>query len=163
MATKVYTAHSGEALRAFAQTLENNPRVSVFPEAKLSPAEQANFVTDNVGKFDAIVTFSAFIISDTNSDDLCIIDFDKSIRDQSKVKFGDSINRINSIIWKTDTIGKAATEQIEHYRNCADKCTTKAEVELVINDAVNTLGDSVGKIILLKVLYDLSKSLSPMP
>lgn len=107
MSITAITAKSGVTLRRFACRMPFDSRACKFPEWKLSPQEQANFVKTFGHKYDTIVTFSPFIISDC--DQIQILDSDNSI------KKGDSANTIFVELGQESTVGDKSRETIASY------------------------------------------------
>jgi hypothetical protein len=134
----VVTARSGEALRAYAKQAEGNKQVALFPEYGLSPTEQAGFLKANANRYIIVITFSPFIISDAelvNVLDTPEIDID--------IKHGLSVNTINLVIWRNETIGDIALGRFNDLGSRLDKANSACEIQNVINDTFRQLGDSI--------------------
>jgi hypothetical protein len=130
---KVITAKSGPILRKYAEQFKGNAQVSIFPECGLSPSEQAFYLKECGAGLSLIITFSPYIISD--SDNVHVIDLD------IETQMGASINKISMMIWRRETIGELANDKLMMLR-ASIKTANKEQIEAIINQAYE-LGDSV--------------------
>ncbi len=150
---EIITAINGQALRDFAKNLSSDGRlrISLFPETQLSPAEQASWVMKNQDKFDIVITFSSFIISD--AENVKILDFHPSNSD-SHPKHGDSVNKIVMRLWTSSTIGDIAAKKINDLRIRMENTDDPEVLKTLIEDAYNTVGDSIEKVLFVKTVMD---------
>jgi len=144
----VITAHDGKLLREFADTMKGKDDIAVFPEAGLSPNEQAAFIKDNAGKFKTVITFSPFIISDADKVDV----IDAAGGPSSDLKAA-SANKITMKLWRKETISDIAMDNLKGYYEQIRQAETLASLEDLDNSIYNTLGDSVERVLLLNSLY----------
>lgn len=147
MAVKITTAIDGDTLRKYAERVTGDPGICVFPEARLSPSEQASFVQQNGYRFDEIITFSSFIISD--AEDGCVTVLD---RECHGVRHGDSINKVCMNLWRRETIGDVVESKFENVRLRIERAETDSVLELLLNEVAYSFGDSVEKLLLMNVL-----------
>jgi len=141
---EIITAKNGQTLRDYAEStkmLDDESRIAYFPETQLSPAEQQEWLYGNEAKYDIVITFSAFILSDAEK--ITILDDDPE--DPSYIKHGDSINKITMNLWTSMTIGSIAVDTFEAYRSIVENTTNKKELKNILNKMNQELGDSIEK------------------
>ena len=148
---KIITARSGRLLRIECNTQLNSGKDYVrrvfFPETHLDPNEQANWLKDNLGKYDEVYTLSPWIISESETP-VVVLDSEKNEFDD-EIYFGDSINRITIGLWRNMTVGPIVLEKIEQIRN-ADNYED-------IKSIVRSIGDSVEKVLAINMVITKEK------
>ena len=150
---KVTTALNGTRLRDYAQGHVDNPRVSIFPEAGLSPDEQAAFLLERGDEFDEIITFSPFILSDTPQEALNVLDDEQGVFVENH-RQGASVNKI-TMNWRRETIGEIAKQHFDALREKALGDETP-DYEALMRQAYD-MGDSVEQTLLINTLMDAQK------
>ena len=136
---KVITAKDGHKLRALAKSLEGNKHIAIFPENGLSPEEQAHFLKDNMGKYESVITFSAFIISD--AEEVSVID-DPEIR----IVKGCSVNFVTMQLWRRETVGELALAEFNRLKAELERVEDYDDLQSLIKEAYR-LGDSVERVL----------------
>lgn len=159
MPTKIITAMEGETLRDYAKSKDGENRVAIFPEAGLSASEQAAFLLTSGDDFDEVITFSPFIISDAVAGSLMVLDSDSDV----SLKLGDSISRISMKLGYPETIGGIALSVIKEAREQLESATSAEEITGLISDINHTLGDSVEKVLFVKVALEKQKAIDNDP
>lgn len=139
------------------------------PETHFNPSWRANFISrlreylkgeGSEGQEMLITTHTPFLISDSKPDKVLVFDKDQStgkvsIKHPDYNTLGASINKITmSTFGKRETIGAYAEERLrllrERFNDGEDPLT-------LIRDINRELGDSVEKILLIKVILDKSE------
>lgn len=140
---KVITG-SGKNVRAYAEKFGNN--LILFPETRLDINEQANYLLDNNEDKD-ILTLSPWIISDTEEDNLFILNDDLTFKEPNFNTYGASVNKISfSILDRKCTIGGKAKKELDFFRENIEQHS--------ISEIDFKFGESVEKILLVKNLFD---------
>lgn len=150
MTMVITTARNGQLLREYAKSKQGMERVAIFPEAGHSSEEQAFFLKNNVENYDEIVTFSAYIISDAAPGSLQILD---DLNRTNAIRHGDSVNKIGMALWHRFTIGSQAYETLESARNQLPLLRSREEIEALISNIAESLGDSIEKHSFLTAAY----------
>lgn len=132
---KVITARNGKALRNLASKFSKMKHIATFPEMGLTAAEQANFIKNNRGNYESIITLSPFIISDAHT--VNVID-DPNI----SIEMGSSVNKITMMLWRKETIGEIGVSTINQLKERLKDAKSGEEIGAIIDDAY-TLGDSI--------------------
>lgn len=148
----VITARNGKTLRQLAKQAEGNKHIAIFPEAGLSPTEQAAFLKTNANSYTSVITFSPFIISD--AEEVNILD-DNDL----EIEMGSSVNKIILCLWRKETIGDIGLSKIKALRNQLDVAQTKDTIDLIITQAYE-LGDSIERMFFIKTALDKQDSIS---
>jgi len=145
---KVITAISGKNLREYADNRDAHPdsRVAIFPECSLDPNEQAAWLLENQDRFDEVITFSPFIISDATRDELVILDGEDDYFHHQ----GDSVNKITMCLHgRRETVGDRVTN---YFKNIHEEWYNGGSNIDELMKKADKMGDSVEKILLIKTL-----------
>lgn len=137
MTAQIYTATSGQVIRDFAASHAKTDRVSIFPESGRTASEQAAFLKENANNFDVIITLSPFIVSDSERENLHILDLDRH-----NIKQGDSINKVTMNLWHRRTVGDIVDDKIDAIRN-EFKDSENVDQLNSLTDRLYELGDSI--------------------
>jgi len=157
---KVVTAKSGKVLREYAASKTNVDRVVIFPENGLDPNEEAAFITENAGKFDEIITFSPFILSDMLPENIVVLDFDGTeLYDDTIYRQGCSVNWITMTLWRASTTGDVAIKHFDDIRETFNASGNSNELVDELCKKANKMGDSVEKTLLIHMLLNNGKEL----
>lgn len=137
------------------------------PETHFNPNWRANFITrlrqclpdtGNVGQEMLITTHTPFLISDSRPDKVLVFAKDKasgmvSIRHPDYNTLGASINKITmNTFGKRETIGGYAQALLDDLRRRFEQ--GDEDKEALISELHQQLGDSVEKLLLIKVILD---------
>lgn len=156
MRTIVTTARSGEMLREYAAKMSGCDGIVAFPEAGLSPIEQACFMEQSAGRYCEVITFSSFIISDADVGCLRVLGAEANVY----IKHGDSVNRVTMSLGQRDTIGSIAAAKLASARSAVSKALSADDINEIIDGVVRLLGDSVEKTLFVKMALDRIDSLN---
>jgi hypothetical protein len=149
---KVITAEDGKTLRDFA--LENRKdHVAVFPECGLNAEEQANWLLQNKDRFDMVITFSPFIVSDALPQDLTVLD---RVYQHTQ---GNSVNKITMNLWRSQTVGAIISQEIDKLKDQVSLIKTQEDIDALLSKT-DHLGDSVEKHLLLTIISNKEKQLT---
>lgn len=134
------------------------------PETHFNPSWRAQYMSvlkkcfkNSKTKAEFLITsHSPFIVSDTKEDNVIFFEKDKNGNAKRKQisfnTFGASVNKITSKIFgKNDSMGDLSKELMDSYR---EKIDDSPNLKELMKDIENDLGESVEKILLLKVIFD---------
>lgn len=142
MTCMVTTAISGEVLRLYSARHRDDPKVAVFPESGLSPTEQSNFLRIHSFRYEEIITFSSYIISDAPNGYLRVLDA-KPV--DINIQHGQSVNSITAALGCCRTIGSMASERLTRAASTVEGASSPEDIQRIIDDVTANLGDSVEK------------------
>lgn len=137
------------------------------PETHFNPDWRANFVTRLLESFDGsdgqemlVTTHTPFVISDSRPEKVLVFQKnhktgDVSVENPEHNTLGASINKITMTTFdKRETIGKRAQSMLDDLRQRFEQGEDKEEIISEIN---RQLGDSVEKVMLIKMILDSMK------
>jgi hypothetical protein len=156
---KVITAEDGKTLRDFAAnqagfgTNEIKDNIAVFPESGLNAEEQANWLLQNKDRFDMVITFSPFIVSDALPQDLTVLD---RVYQHTQ---GNSVNKITMNLWHSQTVGAIISQEIDKLKDQVSLIKTQEDIDALLSKT-DHLGDSVEKHFLLTSIFNKEKQLT---
>ena len=130
----------------------------LFPEERRNVDEQAAFISEieeGVPNL-IVVTRSAFIISDFRREQVLIFEGDKVVHPEFET-FGASVNKITMCLFgRRATVGDRALKVLESLSSRLEK----GENPSAIIDEASTLGDSVEKVLFMKVALNKEEELN---
>lgn len=134
------------------------------PETHFNPDWRAKYISVLKKCFEGdkhtpevlISSHSPFIVSDTKEDNVLIFEKDENGKVDCKKAtfntFGASINKITMKVFdKKETIGDVAKNKLAEYKKRLD---ADADIDTIIHDIDLELGESVEKILFMKMLFD---------
>lgn len=126
--------------------------MAIFPEAGLCPNEQAAFLLSNKHMLTEVITFSPYIISDAEPDQVHFID-DTSERSFKAESVGIMLRRV----WRQKPFGEIADRDMRKMLMSVYDASSSADVAHLIQDVAD-IGDSEYKAHLLKELLTIRKT-----
>ena len=145
---------------------KNTPSLFLLdePETHFNPDWRAKYISILKKCFEGdkqtpevlISSHSPFIVSDTKEDNVLIFEKDENgLVDCKKADFntfGASVNKITmSVFGKKDTIGDVAKDKLQEYKN---RLEANEDIDTIIHDVDLELGESVEKVLFMKMLFD---------
>lgn len=134
------------------------------PETHFNPDWRAKYISVLKKCFDGdkqtpeilISSHSPFIVSDTKEDNVLIFEKDENGKVNCKKAdfntFGASVNKITmKVFGKKETIGDVAKDKLGEYKKRLD---ANENIDTIIHDIDLELGESVEKILFMKMLFD---------
>lgn len=109
-----------------------------------------------------ISSHSPFIVSDTKEDNVLIFEkYEDGVVDCKKADFntfGASVNKITmNVFGKKETIGDVAKDKLTEYKKRLD---ADEDIDTIIHDIDLELGESVEKILFMKMLFDKDEKIA---
>jgi restriction system-associated AAA family ATPase len=134
------------------------------PETHFNPDWRAKYISVLKKCFEGdkqtpevlISSHSPFIVSDTKEDNVLIFEKDENGKVDCKKAdfntFGASVNKITmKVFGKKETIGDVAKDKLAEYKKRLD---ADEDIDTIIHDIDLELGESVEKILFMKMLFD---------
>lgn len=134
------------------------------PETHFNPDWRAKYIStlrkcfesDKTAPEVLITSHSPFIVSDSPRENVLV--FKKNNENVVRCErpdfktFGASINKITMKVFdKTDTIGDYANSKLQEFK---ERFAQGEDAQIIIDEVENTLGDSMEKVLFLKLLFD---------
>ena len=145
---------------------KNTPSLFLLdePETHFNPDWRAKYISVLKKCFEddkqtpevLISSHSPFIVSDTKEDNVLIFEKDENGKVDCKKAdfntFGASVNKITmKVFGKKETIGDVAKDKLTEYKKRLD---ADEDIDTIIHDIDLELGESVEKILFMKMLFD---------
>lgn len=134
------------------------------PETHFNPDWRAKYIStlrkcfeSNISAPEILITsHSPFIVSDSQRENVLVFkkddNNDVSCERPDFNTFGASINKITMKVFdKTDTIGDYANSKLQEFK---ERFAQGEDAQTIIDEVENTLGDSMEKVLFLKLLFD---------
>lgn len=145
----------GELVREW---LKSNTADIIFPENSLDAEEQAQFITKlGLNTEVRIVTFSPWIISDVDEDNVWVVNENLRLERVNFKTFGASVNKINMKLFRRSTLGDLSNSELNRMTDELMLITTKDEADRYSSIIDIKFGESVEKILALKSFFDKFK------
>ncbi len=148
----------GELVREWLKNNTGKTADIIFPENNLDAEEQAQFITKlGLNTEVRIVTFSPWIISDVDEDNVWVVNENLRLERVNFKTFGASVNKINMKLFRRSTLGDLSNSELNRMTDELMLITTKDEADRYSSIIDIKFGESVEKILALKSFFDKFK------